>query len=243
MKRDIQLDQFALQLQKDKHDFDGLYEAITEELKIMGDIKITLQENLRHTNKLIKKMKKNFSHQVSKSSAILTRLHKSDASAKKNKNSWIHEKTLRTQAEKQVEILEENLESLEGQFARSQIENEDLSEQLCDISSRLNFVQEADVHEMAEKCEKYEKLQGILNKDFQLGLKSVTESIGAATSVVCPIPADEEGMCVACKSEKSQCVIVPCGHQCVCLDCSRSIGGRCPYCQTNIDSILKVYTV
>ena len=187
-------------------------------------------------------MKKNFSHQVSKSSTILTRLHKSDASAKKNKNSWIHEKTLRTQAEKQVEILEENLESLEGQFARSQIENEDLSEQLCDMSSRLNFVQEADVHEMAEKCEKYEKLRGILGKDFQMELKSVTDSIDAASNVVCP-NVNEEGTCVVCKSEKSQCVIVPCGHQCVCLDCSRGIGGRCPYCQTDIDSILKIYTV
>ena len=47
--------------------------------------------------------------------------------------------------------------------------------------------------------------------------------------------------CIVCfKGDKSH-AAVPCGHRCVCEDCSNVIGkGRCPYCREEVMWWMKV---
>ena len=50
--------------------------------------------------------------------------------------------------------------------------------------------------------------------------------------------------CVVCMGRNSTHIVVPCGHHCICAQCSSNIKARqqsCPICRQTIDSIIKVY--
>eukprot|EP01083_Nonionella_stella_P010494 29868_1 len=46
--------------------------------------------------------------------------------------------------------------------------------------------------------------------------------------------------CVVCMDNEKQYVCVPCGHLCLCLDCSRIINGKCPMCRSECQ-VMKVF--
>lgn len=50
--------------------------------------------------------------------------------------------------------------------------------------------------------------------------------------------------CVICMSEKTTCIIVPCGHKCLCSKCSISLrkdySSKCPICRIEITNSIEV---
>lgn len=48
--------------------------------------------------------------------------------------------------------------------------------------------------------------------------------------------SDAENLCVACQTEKSNINLLPCSHNCVCAECFKRIGRRCPICRGIIQS-------
>jgi E3 ubiquitin-protein ligase MUL1 len=47
---------------------------------------------------------------------------------------------------------------------------------------------------------------------------------------------DESQMCVVCLSNPKEVIVLPCGHVCLCEDCSSKITLQCPVCRTRIES-------
>lgn len=48
--------------------------------------------------------------------------------------------------------------------------------------------------------------------------------------------SDEENLCVACQTERSNINLLPCSHNCVCAECFKRIGRTCPICRAIIQS-------
>ncbi|XP_077274102.1 mitochondrial E3 ubiquitin protein ligase 1 isoform X1 [Temnothorax americanus] len=44
----------------------------------------------------------------------------------------------------------------------------------------------------------------------------------------------EDQICVVCKTNAREIILLPCGHVCICEDCSVSINNNCPICRTQI---------
>ena len=47
---------------------------------------------------------------------------------------------------------------------------------------------------------------------------------------------DESQKCVVCLTNPKEVIVLPCGHVCLCEDCSTKISLNCPVCRTKIDS-------
>lgn len=47
------------------------------------------------------------------------------------------------------------------------------------------------------------------------------------------------GLCVVCLEKKADYVILPCGHVCVCINCSQIVE-KCPMCLKNIEGVKHV---
>lgn len=47
--------------------------------------------------------------------------------------------------------------------------------------------------------------------------------------------------CVICLDQKSDTVLIPCGHICICSHCSKSHRGPCPLCRQEITTVHRVY--
>lgn len=47
--------------------------------------------------------------------------------------------------------------------------------------------------------------------------------------------ADE---CKICYNTKSNTVLIPCGHKCICMACSVGIKGLCPICRKNVVQVV-----
>ncbi|CAG9862596.1 unnamed protein product [Phyllotreta striolata] len=46
---------------------------------------------------------------------------------------------------------------------------------------------------------------------------------------------DENQLCVVCKTNPKEMILIPCGHVCLCEDCSADITENCPICRTEIN--------
>ena len=117
-----------------------------------------------------------------------------------------------------------------------------------DFERRFYFVKEAKIHEMMDVCKKFQRVKDTLQcEKFEADLRSIKSAMNTLKNIILP-GDDEDGQCVICKSEKSNNIIIPCGHQCLCDACSKDIldpvdDKNCPYCQTLITSIHRVYVV
>ena len=50
-----------------------------------------------------------------------------------------------------------------------------------------------------------------------------------------------DNTCVICLDNPRETVITPCGHVCVCLQCSFMMDETCPMCRTSIDGVIRTY--
>ncbi len=53
---------------------------------------------------------------------------------------------------------------------------------------------------------------------------------------------EKEGKCCVCWDNAAICATVPCGHKCLCVQCSGKISNKCPKCKQKIDQIIKIYS-
>ena len=74
----------------------------------------------------------------------------------------------------------------------------------------------------------------------------------AAPSCASPAPPAEseepdgpDSLCIVCMAAPQSHAFVPCGHNCVCGDCSDAImarTGECPYCRKTAIMAMRIYT-
>ncbi|XP_075221042.1 mitochondrial E3 ubiquitin protein ligase 1-like isoform X2 [Lycorma delicatula] len=51
----------------------------------------------------------------------------------------------------------------------------------------------------------------------------------------------EEQRCVVCRNNPREIILLPCGHLCLCEDCSDNISNKCPICRASISSKAAVF--
>jgi hypothetical protein len=55
-------------------------------------------------------------------------------------------------------------------------------------------------------------------------------------------PDDESTICTVCCVNKRDCCLIPCGHICICYDCSKSIHDKkCPICRREFKEAIKTF--
>ena len=61
------------------------------------------------------------------------------------------------------------------------------------------------------------------------------------------LESTEEALCVVCMDAPKHCVMVPCGHQCVCEACAKQLtqatSPTCPMCRADVRETIRVYLV
>ncbi len=54
-------------------------------------------------------------------------------------------------------------------------------------------------------------------------------------------PDDFGGECLICMDAQVNTCIVPCGHMCLCHECSKVVGDKCPVCRTKMKQVIKTF--
>lgn len=243
-KRNEGIDEIALQLNDNRKDFEVSIDSLKSELQELISIKRMLVEKIHNISKYINKTGRAFNLMDKKAQSLLIKLHKADNETINYQNAYIIEKQLRSQSDDQVAIMEDHVDYIETQLSNSQFEIDEMKNTYNELKDRFNFVEESNIHEMKEICNKYEKIKEMFTCDFLTSVGTVNSTIKTLNGIVIPEDDDNcEGVCIVCKSEKNNMICIPCGHQCMCEDCSRYIEERCPYCNTNISHINKVFVV
>ena len=92
-----------------------------------------------------------------------------------------------------------------------------------------------------------EKRRSKMLHAFKLRVKAIEDSVTEderrdSTSSEATSVEDERNTCVVCMSEPRDCVLVDCGHICVCTTCARGlIPHQCPICRKRILQVIPVY--
>ena len=63
-------------------------------------------------------------------------------------------------------------------------------------------------------------------------------SPGAAHSRSTPVTLNETSECVVCLAAPKESLLVPCGHQCVCEQCSATLS-LCPLCRAPVREVVR----
>lgn len=53
-----------------------------------------------------------------------------------------------------------------------------------------------------------------------------------------------EQQCSACFNAEINCIVMPCGHRCCCVDCGNSrkgSSGGCPFCSEEVEDVIRIY--
>jgi len=213
-------------------------------LKYENNVNI-LREDMRTLKDMFQKKTKNISALIRKNNSIYTSLNLQTIrllkKLRKTEENYNKCKQLQIQSNDQIMILENTVDNLEDELAYTQIDKDELQEKYDNFKNRFDFVQEARVHEMIDGQQNLEEIKNTLSdKVFNDSLRSVQDTIISMQNL---LSLSEEGNCVVCKNRRANHIIIPCGHQCLCHNCSYAIGDTCPYCKSLLTSINKVYMV
>lgn len=156
------------------------------------------------------------------------------------------EKTRSDNLERDVDCLEETQFELEESLLIRNEENASLREQQSELNIRLKEVNLLNIQKITDKASRFDKLENIIKtclrpaKELQNWLVEAKIASGIETEMI-------EGVCVVCKCEKSTTAFTPCGHLCLCDDCSTDINkdnynnSKCIYCNQTFLSLVKIY--
>lgn len=50
-------------------------------------------------------------------------------------------------------------------------------------------------------------------------------------------------ICIICNTNAREIILLPCGHVCICEDCSSNINNNCPICRTQIAQKAAAYII
>ena len=71
-------------------------------------------------------------------------------------------------------------------------------------------------------------------------MRRTPSPIGQELTRSTSLPEEEDKLCVVCLDNSKQYAIVPCGHLCVCHDCSTQLL-YCPMCRVRKEDVLRIY--
>lgn len=88
------------------------------------------------------------------------------------------------------------------------------------------------------------RLEPRRQQELTASTTSATSPVSSASSAP-PAGIDGDGLCVVCLSSERSHAFVPCGHRCVCKECSLSVMKKssptCPLCRSDAVSTLHIF--
>ncbi|GFH43916.1 hypothetical protein CTEN210_00390 [Chaetoceros tenuissimus] len=117
------------------------------------------------------------------------------------------------------------------------IEREKLKQQSIFQKALINRVTE-EANDIAEAERNIEKRKQSLKQTLEIIPESARPKISVEHG------NSSKNVCVVCQDENAVMAIVPCGHMCLCAECSSSImtnDKKCPLCRIAIREIMKIY--
>lgn len=236
-------DSLILQLDETKRKQEEVFIVLTNELKILNSIKKQIISFSKNMTAATKKNKKINADLVDLCTVSLHQFSKASQKNYMSEAAYNMEKQIRMQCEEQIAIMEEDVDTIESQLVEAKIENDQLSNTCDTLYERINFVKEAETIDSISKCERFQKVKHIIDSEtFQNDFKKFQISLENLFEMVSP-QENKEKLCIVCQTNKNDFVFIPCGHQCICEDCSKMVENRCPYCQTEASSINRLYPV
>ena len=232
------IDKLLLELHLDKTKAEGEIDSLRVYMEDMQQLKREIAIKIKKISTCIKDKKKNTNRIYKNTKQLIDINIKTRTELEKYKNKYTQEQFEHHQCVHEILILEEELEEIENSRINTQMENEELHDENKELTTRLKDLQETEVTVARDKAERLDQLKTVMlagTKQF----KALTDMI-STMSVLTGAEELKEGLCVACKDQKSSVVFVPCGHICVCEDCSRMCE-VCPYCRSSYADIVKVY--
>ena len=88
--------------------------------------------------------------------------------------------------------------------------------------------------------ESYDTAETVKQFPASIPLSSATFNATNISSSSSAVANDESSVCSVCLTNRKEYAIVPCGHFCVCGDCSHMLL-QCPLCRSPMRSVLKIY--
>ncbi|XP_052847313.1 mitochondrial E3 ubiquitin protein ligase 1-like isoform X2 [Drosophila gunungcola] len=81
----------------------------------------------------------------------------------------------------------------------------------------------------------------IASKIYKRNKKKIEESkihnsLERERNLVRPVSLKQDQLCVVCGTNAKEIILLPCGHVCLCENCSQMISITCPVCRCNIES-------
>eukprot|EP00301_Raphidiophrys_heterophryoidea_P006728 c12692_g1_i1.p3 GENE.c12692_g1_i1~~c12692_g1_i1.p3 ORF type:complete len:172 (-),score=31.52 c12692_g1_i1:318-833(-) len=71
-----------------------------------------------------------------------------------------------------------------------------------------------------------------------LDIKVTSSAAGDTTN-----DGDDDMSCIVCFERPIECVLIPCGHSCVCMTCSGVLNSECPVCRNRFKQAIKIFHV
>lgn len=73
------------------------------------------------------------------------------------------------------------------------------------------------------------------------GTMNPAQMMGGGQQLLNPA-AQEDKTCKVCMDKKINTVMVPCGHQVLCENCSKVINKQCPICNQPVQQVIKTFS-
>jgi len=170
----------------------------------------------------------------------------------KKKNDQLHslnkslekERGVKRQYELEVRFLDHALAASEQNILEAHLEIEELEKKDKETCKRLKQLNDMDIKAFEEEKDKLEHIKKEFSKiEFEKCLsdfKCLSQNIKSLFNN----GVDEiEGTCVICRQSQSEVAYDPCGHCCVCSYCYEKYKEKCPYCNVESSSAIKIYNV
>lgn len=150
------------------------------------------------------------------------------------------------------EAAEARRRAIEAEIARQArrraIEAESLARQAAAEREKLkqqSIFQKALIKRVTEEANDIADAERNIEKRKQ-SLKQTLEMIpeSARPKISIEHGNSSKNVCVVCQDENASMAIVPCGHVCLCAECSSSIltnDKKCPLCRIAIEKVMKIY--
>jgi len=99
-------------------------------------------------------------------------------------------------------------------------------------AEQLERIEAVEIAKKIEQIEQYER--GAIKKNVELQAADVEIQKPKESSEKLP-------ECVVCLDELPTMICVPCGHKCLCQNCSTKIESKCPICKQQVTQTIKVF--
>tara|TARA_Y100000361_G_C11161872_1_gene348005 strand:- start:6776 stop:7507 length:732 start_codon:yes stop_codon:yes gene_type:complete len=238
----IEYEASSLDLFHQKKKFKEGIDNLRSEIKEIRELKKKLSVHLANTSKYITRVNKCYNVVENNTMRCLHSMHKNQVYVSKLDHALNIEKQLRKQAEEENTMLIYQVEQLQDESVQNQIEIDNLSFSEQELKKRISNVDESNLESLRGDSRKLDHIKqlvddGTIHKCYS-ELKKHIQSLNEILQ-----KPDDNNCCIVCRVNTKTMVFAPCGHRCVCEDCSNMIENNCPYCMVSIENRCKLYDV